>query len=272
MSRREGGGIILAADWEPNPPELTLDQLGLPPDAPWRRIRSDGPVSFVNGDAQVYIEQPLFTGTSTRVTVGILAPQATMAEWEGYHLDLFGLRVPDKTAAGPAPTFLLRNDRTGRIITCVQLWRQRARYQRSRLYAEVLWRPGFDEAEAGIRGGNPPYRGEERQHAERGIMLLRHSPLVGQRGKKEGDGQLWPGGVRDFLDDLWSTIEKWQNATGKQWGFRVASRAFHERMQEHPSRSAMYDWLEKAKIRPQHVESGQVTRSNYVEFVGRTAP
>ncbi len=221
----------------------------------------------MDGAAQFYVEQPLFPGAPTRVSLGVLIPEAAAAKWEGYRFDLFGLRVPNKVAAGTAPTFLLRNDHTGGILTCVQLWQQRARYQHSRLYAEVLWRPGFDEAEPGIRGGNPPYRDEERQHAERGIVLLRHLPIVSQRGKKRGDGATWPGGLPDFLDDLWTTLEKRQESTGTSWGHDPTSRAFRLDMRNIAAPRTVSAWLAKAGLRPQDIKSGTATRSNYRQFV-----
>lgn len=88
-------------------------------------------------------------------------------------------------------------------------------------------------------------------------------------GKSDGDGALWPGGVPHFLDDLWTALETLRAATGTAYGHDPASREFRSKMRGHPSERTLRDWLREAHLRPRDIASGEVTRTNYSQFVAK---
>jgi hypothetical protein len=92
---------------------------------------------------------------------------------------------------------------------------------------------------------------------------------VSTQGKKKGDGATWAGGRDDFLDDLWTTLEKLTAATGRRYDHDPVSRQFLSKMREHPSDKTVRKWLKKVGLRPQDIKAGRVTRANYVEFVSK---
>jgi hypothetical protein len=93
-----------------------------------------------------------------------------------------------------------------------------------------------------------------------------------KRGRKKGDGAIWPGGAPDFLDDLWTTLEEHQKSTGKVWRIDIRTRGFRMSMRGKPSERQLYKFLALAKIRRSDVEGGRVTRSNYGQFIAEQGP
>lgn len=139
----------------------------------------------------------------------------------------------------------------------------------------VLWSPldGGGHVEERIEGFNihaPGFKFKELGGAFKALRALAQVKVTG--GKKGGDGATWAGGIPDFLEDLWTTLEHVQQATGKRFGIDIMSRQFREKMRSHPSTGTLYAWLKEAKISRKDVEGCRVERSNYAEFVGRIAP
>lgn len=142
-----------------------------------------------------------------------------------------------------------------------------------RVFAELRWHPAL-----GFRayiGGLQPSDNVEAD-ARRAARVFEYfddlQAAIRQRGKKEGDGTTWPGGIDDFLDDLWTTLEKRQESTGKPWGHDPTERAFRLEMRNTTSDRTVRDWLKDAGLRPQHIKSGAVTRANYPQFVSKQGP
>jgi len=106
--------------------------------------------------------------------------------------------------------------------------------------------------------------------AWRGVEILREMGAEHGGGKRDGDGATWAGGTPDFLDDLWTTLEKLVQETGTPYDHDPTSRQFRGKMrQATPSPNTVREQLKLAGLRPRDVKSGAVRRENYAEFVGK---
>ncbi len=249
--------------------EAAIADVGMPPDAPW--IWATTARHELGGEGMItgqLVAPAHIIGRGGLIPFWFATPYPWNKDYRGYRFELFARQCPREAIW----RMRIEDDPAldGPGVLELAVWRARVIHHESPVIGRADWRPGWPRVKHSHDGIDPTVNNDTRR-ADDGLKLLRDIPLS-HRGKREGDGQLWPGGVPDFLDDLWSTIEKWQAQTGKRWGFKVASREFRHGMREHPSRGAMYAWLGKAELRPQDIESGQVTRANYAEFVGRRAP
>jgi hypothetical protein len=146
----------------------------------------------------------------------------------------------------------------------------RIRYRGSDVYAERRWHPkaGNWDQIGGLERSKVP-ADVDRAHRSFSIMD-RLDSLRSGRGRKSGDGITWSGGTAHFLDDLWTTLEKLTQETGTRYGHNPVSQKFRSKMQQAtPSANTIRKWLKDVGLLPKHVTSGQVTRANYLEFVGK---
>jgi len=119
-----------------------------------------------------------------------------------------------------------------------------------------------------VRGGATPADYHRLADAYQALISFTENISRG-RGKKSGDGALWPGGVPEFLDDLWDTIDRYTKRTGRPW-VKLTGKggdSFRSMMKRHPSSRSLSTYLAKAHLRAQDIESGKVTRANYRQFV-----
>jgi len=188
----------------PRPDEATLValacELGWPSDAHWVWIASVGPISTAAPHIAVHVEGR--THIPSRGFVRWVAPEpllfapASFLGWDGYRFELAGRPVDQEPPSPRLPIWRLDyhggrdpadpDDQPGSLI--VPLWRQRAYYQDSPLFAELQWRPGEPEARPYIGGWDaaPTGRALDRAvgHARRGLPFLRQvQDIIGSRGR-----------------------------------------------------------------------------------------
>jgi hypothetical protein len=228
-----------------------LERLGIDPRDPWVWITTERPLSPDH--------------TRARIDDGGAARWISLTEdgvkaWNGYSFNLIGIRWE----ATPEFLGLLQNWEDDLLLDVRYM---RAQWQQSALYAEYVAseREGEDLR---VGGFLLDYSSQEQDRALAGLKLLKDSPVSG-RGKKLGDGQTWPGGLDEFLTDLWDTIDRYTEGTGRPW-LKITGEVggkFRTMMKGHPAERTLRDWLKAAGLRPQDVESGKVTRANYSQFV-----
>ena len=205
---------------------------------------------------------------------------ASLACWNGYELDLVGCTVP-LTEEPVWPQWVASVD--GKKVA-IQIWRLRAHRPNAAAFAELRW-PAVDglcppvvgvsktiHLAAGWEGLTPAEQDGAAASATRAMRAI-HG-LISQRGKKRGDGQLWPAGPEEFLEDLWAAVERYTASTGRRRPKITGTRgeSFRTMMQRRPAERTLRDWLGKVGLRPRDVESGKVTRANYSQFVAEQRP
>lgn len=89
------------------------------------------------------------------------------------------------------------------------------------------------------------------------------------RGKRKGDGAFYPGGLPEFLDDFWNTLEVAQKIVGRLWGIDVTERWFLQKMRQQPGESVLRKMLRQAGLTPTQIKSGKINRSNYIQFANK---
>jgi len=206
----------------------------------------------------------------------------------GYRFDVFGraLKPTDDRSAYPLavrwaltiaqdPAQPAWNPESGGTVLVngqfdVAAYCARAYHPSSPIFARVEWRPGWKHAERCPVDPTDDGRAHDRTAAVRGLKLLerlRGVPAITMQGKKPGDGALWTG-LPDFLDDLWSTIERHRKATGRRFPLITGKRGntFRKMMRGGPGERTLGEWLGRAGLRPQEIEAGKITRENYARL------
>jgi hypothetical protein len=208
--------------------------------------------------------------------------------YRGYRFDLFGRVIwpSEDTSVYPLPVrwrLTIQQDReqplnpkggsrvylNGRID--IATYCTRAYHPNSPIFAQVEWRPGWKHAQRGTIDPTDDGTPHDPTAALRGLELLerlRGDPSVRMQGKKPGDGALWPGKIPDFLDDLWSTLERYKEATGRKYPLITGKRGdtFRRMMRGAPSERTLGEWLGKAGLRAQDIESRRITRESYARL------
>lgn len=236
---------------------------------------------WINTDGPIPSTGPVLFFTTIRSpedAAGVVRPdvfpRGPIDRFRGYSLELYGIPIKgDHPNPSPRQWRLQYESETWSSTHTIAMYRERIRHGTSNLTAEGLMLPAGDRwhYRAGIFGWGLPYTTSDVQKAHHGLALLGLLSEVeaSRRGKHIGDGATWPGGVPDFLDDLWATLEKRQKSTSTPWGHNPTSREFRAAMRNTAAPRTMSDWLVKAGLRPQDIKSGAVTRSNYPQFVAK---
>lgn len=192
-----------------------------------------------------------------------------IAGLDGYKIEFFGRLLNSLPAnGGPAWTLVL-DDGSPQIV--VELWQMRALIPGASCFAESTWNPVNGQHHS-IHFTGDAWPDTDVIAAKRGLEWPREFKKMSRRGKNVGDGATWPGGIEEFLDDLWTTLEKRQKSTGKPWGHDPTTRPFRLDMRNLAAPRTVSGWLAKAGLRPQDIKSGAVTRSNYSQFVVKRRP
>ncbi len=172
-----------------------------------------------------------------------------------------------ETPAAGAPWY--RFEGRGSPVT-VEIHRFRAYLPDAHAFAQIQWptEVGVSKRIHLVEGWESLSRAEQDSAALGAAGAMRAiEGLLSRQGKQTGDGATWPGGLPDFLDDLWTTLEKRQTSTGKPWGHDPTERAFRFDMRNTAAPRTVRTWLTKAKLRPKDIKSGAVNRANYRQFV-----
>jgi hypothetical protein len=146
-------------------------------------------------------------------------------------------------------------------------------YRESALWARLEWPNGGRNTGYWALSGVPFTGSRPPQHVvEETLRALRTACDIlaagpPSRGRHEGAGALWPGGLDDFLNDLWTTLEMLTGAAGTPFGHDPAAKRFRDAMRERPGETVLRQWMRKAGIKCQEVKAGKVTRANYAQFV-----
>jgi len=245
----------------------------MPREADWVWILSRGPIRAADPITTLLVE-----GRRASWPLGVKAD--TLRGWDGYELNLFGCAVAPTEEPGWPQWVLSVGDKD----VAIQIWRLRAHLPNAAAFAELRWPAdvGVWPAAVGVSKrihlaagweGLTPAEQDRAVTGAAGAMRAIHG-LVSQRGKKAGDGQLWPGGPEEFLEDLWAAVERHTASTGRRRPKITGTRgeSFRAMMQRRPAERTLRDWLGKVGLRPRDVESGKVTRANYSQFVAEQRP
>lgn len=231
----------------------------------------------------IYTETPIresdpitvmrLNGHSTMLPSHLNVHREALRGWNGYTLSLHGVVVlgPPLRPHDDWPCWRLEiGPSDNRELVTIQIHRARAAKTPTAAQAVIEWSPG-KQLRTLIEIHGDKWTPGHLDAAGRGLKLLRGMTL---QGKKEGDGATWPGGVPEFLEDLWDTIDRYQRATGNRWPKIIGERGktFRVMMKGHPSERTLRDWLLEAELRPKDIESGKVTQANYSQFVAEKAP
>lgn len=165
-----------------------MAELGMPPGAPWRRIGSLGPVTKDEGAVCVRVEG-LRIGRGL-ITWTFACPYEEMKHWRGYSFEHFGIAVDGLQEGRDGPYWRIQDDETGVYFLTVQVWRRRAFYRDSRVYAEERWHPESGKR-ASLGGLEHPFTDDDLNRARRGLKLLRVSP-TNLGGRPTGSGKEYP--------------------------------------------------------------------------------
>lgn len=124
-----------------------------------------------------------------------------------------------------------------------------------------------------IRGGATPTDYHRLADAYQALIRFTEN-LKPRAGRQKGDGSNWPGGIPDFLADLWDTADRYAAKTGRPWPKITGNsgQPFRAMMRGCPADRTLRDWLSKAELRAQDIESGKVTRANSPPFVAEQTP
>lgn len=203
--------------------------------------------------------------------------EAIARAWDGYSLEVFALLVPDGLPGAEGRLLWTMNWRDEGLTPSRALpVRQWARFGDAPIRAELLWLPA-DKPRQTISGDVQNASDSDLRRARAGVRLLQLTSLLDTvggvlnrgGGRKKGDGATWRGGIPDFLEDLWDTIDRYRDKTGRSLPVITgkSGTTFRTMMREHPSERTLRDWLADASLRPQDIEQGKVTRANYSQFV-----
>lgn len=153
-----------------------MEELGMPPGAAWVYIRTVEPLCKDETWVRFETIIPFYgfgeLATSTQVKAGRLQ------RWHGLRYEGFGLAIHDVPHPHPWPSWRLTDHRTGHTLH-VQLWWQRATYDRAPVFAELHWRPEYEYGRA-AEIGPEPLSGRAEKLAYRALRFLRIFPALGR--------------------------------------------------------------------------------------------
>jgi hypothetical protein len=253
--------------------DRAIARVGMDPAAPWvwastarYELAGNG---FISG--QLVVPSHI-VGRTGLYPFWFVTPYVWDKNYRNYTFEVFGRQIksPEEAQQCPSEAVWRMTAKAGTLELAV--WQAFAIHKSATVYGCADWRPGWEEIGYGY-GGVTPGEKNDTSFADHGLRLLRNIP-TDRRGRKKGDGRTWPGGEEDFLDDLWSTVERHATITGRRWPEITGKRgnAFRTMMRGCPSERTLRDWLSDAGLRPRDIEAGKVTRANYSQFVAERQP